>query len=300
MRAKVILNPYANRWGAQARQTAVTAACRSAGLDFDVHVTQRPGEGLEVAETAVAEGYQAVIAAGGDGTISEVANGLLAATTGEEETIPLGIFPIGSANDFAKMLNYPMDVDAAARYMTSGKTRRIDVGRIVVDGRVRYFNNNSALAMEPMVTLEHIKITRISGEMRYLVALVRGIVKLKAWNMQITWDGGGYDGPTFLLSVCNGPRTGGFMMSPGAEFADGLLNYVLAPEVSKLTFLGMLLRLLRGTHLDHPQVMSGATQRLEIHSQPGTPIHSDGEILSEMAQVITYEVLPGKLTLLGG
>jgi len=300
MRAKVILNPYANRWGAQARQTAVTAACRAVGLEFDVHVTQRPGEGMEVAETAVSEGYQAVIAAGGDGTISEVANGLLAAAPDDEATIPLGIFPIGSANDFAKMLNFPLEVEAAARFMASGKTRQIDVGRINVDGRVRYFDNNSALAMEPMVTLEHIKITRISGEMRYLVALVRGIIKLKAWHMQISWDGGSYDGPTFLLSVCNGPRTGGFMMSPGAEFADGLLNYVLAPEVSKGTFLGMLMRLLRGTHLHHPKVISGATRRLEIRSQPGTPIHSDGEILSESAEYITYEVLPEKLTLLGG
>lgn len=300
MRVKVILNPYANRWGAQARQPAVAAACRAAGLDFDIHTTQAPGEGLTVAETAVTEGYQAVIAAGGDGTISEVANGLLAAAPEGEPTMPLGIFPIGSANDFAKMLGFPLELDAAARFMAAGHTRHIDVGRVVVDGRVRYFDNNSALAMEPMVTLEHIKITRISGEMRYLVALVRGIIKLKAWDMQIAWDGGGYDGPTFLLSVCNGPRTGGFMMSPGAEFADGLLNYVLAPEVSKITFLGMLLRLLRGAHLAHPKVMSGATRKLEIRSRPGTPIHSDGEILSETAETITYEVLPNKLTLLGG
>lgn len=300
MRVKVILNPYANRWGAQERQTAVTAACRSAGLVFDVHVTQRPGEAIEVARTAVSEDYQGVIAAGGDGTISEVANGLLLAAVEGETTLPLGIFPIGSANDFAKMLGFPADLDMAARYMATGQTRQIDVGRIVVDGRVHYFDNNSALAMEPMVTLEHIKITRISGEMRYLVALVRGIVKLKAWQMHISWDGGGYEGPTFLLSVCNGPRTGGFMMSPGAEFTDGLLNYVLAPEVSKGTFLNMLVRLMRGTHLDHPKVMSGATRRLEIRSQPGTPIHSDGEILSEAAESIIYEVLPGKLTLLGG
>ncbi|MBK8985892.1 MAG: diacylglycerol kinase family lipid kinase [Chloroflexi bacterium] len=300
MRVKVILNPYANRWGAQERQTAVAAACRAAGLEFDIHVTHGPGEGTEVAKTAVSEQYSAVIAAGGDGTISEVANGLLAVASEGQPTLPLGIFPIGSANDFAKMLNYPLELEATARYMASGKTRQIDVGRMNVDGRIHYFNNNSALAMEPMVTLEHIKITRISGELRYLVALLRGIIKLKAWQMEIVWDDGRYDGPTFLLSVCNGPRTGGFMMSPGAEFDDGLLNYVLAPEVSKGTFLGMLLRLMKGTHLSHPKVISGATRRLAIRSQPGTPIHADGEILSETAKVITYEVLPDKLTLLGG
>lgn len=299
MRVKVILNPYANRWGAQARETAVTNACQAASLDHEIYVTQGPGEGTSMARAAAAEGFDAVIAAGGDGTISEVANGLLAAAPDALPTIPLGIFPIGSANDFAKMLQFPENLDAAAQYMTTGQTRQIDVGRLEVDGRIHYFNNNSALAMEPMVTLEHIKITRISGEMRYYVALVKGIIKLKAWEMDIVWDDGRFQGPTFLLSICNGPRTGGFMMSPGAKFDDGLLNYVLAPKVPKTTFLAMLLRLLRGTHLEHPKVISGATRRLEIHSQPGTPIHADGEILSEAAQHILYEVLPDKLTLLG-
>lgn len=300
MRVKVILNPYANRWGAKERAEAVAAACQAAGLEYDLYMTQGPGEATQAAQTAVTAGYQIVMAAGGDGTISEVANGLLSAVPADEPTIPLGIFPIGSANDFAKMVNYPLDLNQIARQIRVGQTRQIDVGRMTVDGRVHYFNNNSALAMEPMITLEHIKISRISGELRYLVALVRGLIKLKAWEMEISWDGGEYAGPTFLLSVCNGPRTGGFMMSPGALFDDGLLNYVLAPRVPKLTFLGMLLRLMRGTHLAHPQVMSGATSRLTIHSQPGTPIHADGEILSEAATHISYEVQPGRLTLLAG
>jgi diacylglycerol kinase (ATP) len=300
MRVKIILNPYANRWGAGERQMAVEAACQAAGLAYDLHVTQRAGEATEVAATAVTEGFTAVIAAGGDGTISEVANGLLRATPDEEPTMPFGIFPIGSANDFAKMQGYEGGLETAVQRIVQGKTRQIDVGRMNVDGRVHYFNNNSAMAMEPMVTLEHIKIKRISGEMRYYVALARGIIKLKAWHMNIIWDDGAYDGPTFLLSVCNGPRTGGFMMSPGAQFDDGLLNYVLAPKVSKFTFLNMLLRLIKGTHLEHPKVISGATRCLTITSQPGTPIHADGEILSEAAQTITYEVLPDKLTLYRG
>ncbi len=299
MRVKIILNPYANRWGAGARQMAVEAACRAAGVAYDLHVTQKPAEAIEVAAAAVAQGFTAVIAAGGDGTISEVANGLLRAAPPDEPTLPLGIFPIGSANDFAKMQGYDGQLETAVQRMMQGKTHQIDVGRMNVDGRIHYFNNNSALAMEPMVTLEHIKIKRITGEMRYYVALARGIIKLKAWNMNIAWDDGEYNGPTFLLSVCNGPRTGGFMMSPGAQFDDSLLNYVLAPQVSKITFLNMLLRLLKGTHLEHPKVLSGPTRCLTITSRPGTPIHADGEILGEAAESITYEVLPGKLTLYG-
>jgi diacylglycerol kinase (ATP) len=297
MRAKVILNPYANRWGARERETAVAAACQAAGLIYDIHPTQGPGEAIAVAQTAVAAGYDVVVAAGGDGTISEVANGLLAAAPDSNPTITLGIFPIGTANDFAKMNHCPLDLTAAARQIAAGKTRQLDSGRVIVDGRVHYFINNSALAMEPMVTLEHVKIKRISGELRYMVALGRSLIKLKAWQMQVTWDGGSHNGPTFLLSLCNGPRTGGFMMAPGALFDDGVLDFVLAPQVPKTTFLVMLLRLLRATHLSHPRVISGQTTQLSIHSQPGTPIHADGEILSEEANDIQYLILPGKLTL---
>lgn len=297
MRVKVILNPYANRWGAGERQTAVAAACRAANLDYDIHPTQGPGEAIAVAQTAVAEGYDVVAAAGGDGTISEVANGLLAAAPEGAPTATLAIFPIGSANDFAKMNNCPLDLTAAAHQIATGQTRQLDAGRVTVDSRIHYFINNSALAMEPMVTLEHVKIRRISGEMRYLVALGRSLIKLKAWQMQIAWDDGGYDGPIFLLSLCNGPRTGGFMMAPGALFDDGLFDYVIAPKVPKLTFINMLARLLRGTHLTHPRTISGRTRAITIQSRPGTPIHADGEILSETAVSIQYTVLPGKLTL---
>jgi diacylglycerol kinase (ATP) len=298
MRVKVILNPYANRWGAGEKETTVANACQSANLQYDIHTTQGPGEGIGVAQTAAAEGYDVVAAAGGDGTISEVANGLLAVAAEGSPTVTLAIFPIGSANDFAKMNNCPMELDAVARQIAAGQTRQLDAGRVTVDGRTHYFINNSAVAMEPMVTLEHIKIKRISGEMRYMAALGRSLIKLKAWQMQIAWDDGGYDGPTFLLSLCNGPRTGGFMMAPGALFDDGLLDYVLAPKVPKLTFISMLLRLLRGTHYEHPRTVHGRTAKLTIQSRPGTPIHADGEILSETAVDIQYSVLPGKLTLL--
>jgi diacylglycerol kinase family enzyme len=116
--------------------------------------------------------------------------------------------------------------------------------------------------------------------------------------MQITWDDGGYEGPTYLLSVCNGPRTGGFYMAPTASTDDGYLDFVHAPKVSKGTVLAVLARLLRGTHIDHPKVTYGRTRRLKIESRPGTPIHADGEIVAEAESSIEYEVLPGKLTLL--
>jgi diacylglycerol kinase (ATP) len=296
MKIKVILNPYANRWGAQARIPEVEAALKAARLDYDLALTTEARNGTALAKTAVSDGYDAVVAAGGDGTISEVANGLITAVSDNEPTLPLGILPIGSANDLAKMMGLPLAVSAATEVIAAGSTQRFDAGRIQYDGKTHYFDNNSAIAMEPMITLEHMKIQRISGEARYYLAIIKGIIKLKAWQMSIYWDDGEYIGPTYLLSVCNGPRTGGMMIAPEASMTDGFFDIVLGPEVPKTTVVNFLLKLTKGTHVNNPAITFTRTKSLKITSEPGTPLHADGEILSESAKEISYEILPQKLT----
>ena len=293
MKIKVILNPYANRWRAGSRVAEVRAAFTAVSLNPDIIQTEKPGEAIGLAETAVDQGYDVVVAAGGDGTLSEVANGLLRAA-GTGQTVPFGILPIGTANDFSDMVGLPRDLNAAAQIIAAGKTRQIDAGQI----NDHFFINNCAVAMEPMITLENIRMKRLSGELRYVVALLRGLVKLKAWHMKVRWDDGGHDGPAYLLSICNGPRTGGFYMAPDAAVDDGLFDFVFAPEVPKLTVLSILLKLFRKTHIFHPQVVYGRTRHISITSSPGTPIHADGEIIAEAATQIEYQILPGKLTLL--
>lgn len=293
MKIKVILNPYANRWRAGSRVDEVRAAFTAVGLSPDIVQTTRPQEGIVLAETAVSEGYDAVVAAGGDGTLNEVANGLLRAAR-NGPTVPFGILPIGTANDFSDMVGLPRNLSQAVQIIAAGKTRPIDAGRI----NGHFFINNCAVAMEPMITLENIRMKRLSGEIRYVVALLKGLIKLKAWQMKVQWDGGGYDGPTYLLSVCNGPRTGGFYMAPDAAVDDGLFDFVFAPQVPKLTVITILVKLFRKTHIYHPQVVYGRTTHLTLTSQPGTPIHADGEIIAEAATQVEYEILPGKLTLL--
>lgn len=292
-KVKVILNPYANRWRAGSRIDEVQAALAAVSLHPEITLTEKPREAIALAETAAAETYEAVIAAGGDGTLNEVANGLLR-VAGDGPTVPFGVLPIGTANDFSDMVGLPRDLGAAAQIIAAGQTRQIDAGRI----NDHFFINNCAVAMEPMITLENMRMKRLSGELRYVVALLRGLVKLKAWDMQVRWDGGGRDGPTYLLSVCNGPRTGGFYMAPDAAVDDGLFDFVFAPKVPKLTVLVILLKLFRKSHIYHPQVVYGRTRHISITSNPGTPIHADGEIITEAATEAEYQILPGKLTLL--
>lgn len=293
-RTKVILNPYANRWKAQAQIPAITAAFRQADIACDIAVTTRPKQATEEAAQAVRDGYDVVLAAGGDGTVNEVVNGL-AQAAGDGPTHPLAVLPMGTGNDFSDMAGFPRELAKTVQLVAAGKTRQVDLG--LVNGH--YFDNNCAVAMEPMVTLENIKMTRLSGNVRYVVALGKALLNLKAWQMRIRWDDGGYDGPVYLLSVCNSPRTGGlFYMAPQASLTDGLFDFVLMPEVSKLEVLVILARLFAKTHIHHPKVTYHRTQRLELTSRPGTPIHADGEVIAESAESVTYTILPGKLTIL--
>jgi diacylglycerol kinase (ATP) len=251
-------------------------------------------EATRLAQAAAEEGYEAIVAAGGDGTVSEVVNGLILAA-GDGPTRPLGVLPIGTGNDFSDMLAIPRDLSAAVAVISAGKTRQVDAGRV----NDRYFNNNCALAMEPMVTIENIKMRRISGKLRYVAALAKALLKLQAWHMRIHWDGGEYEGPIILLSVCNGPRTGGlFYMSPEARVDDGLFDFVLAPDMSRLKILSILPRLFNGSHIKHPLITHHRTPKLTVESDPGTPIHADGEVIASSVRRIEYETLPGKITLL--
>ncbi|MFO7663548.1 MAG: diacylglycerol kinase family lipid kinase [Chloroflexota bacterium] len=293
MRVKVILNPYANRWGAKAQAHATQTAFREAGIDCDLVITSSPGEGIALAESAARGRYDAVIAAGGDGTINEVINGLLRSANGQP-TIPFGIIPLGTANDFNLMAGLPKTISESVAVIAASRTRLIDAGQV----NDRFFINNSAAAMEPMVTLENIKMKRLSGEIRYIVALVRALARLKPWQMKLTWDGGGYEGPAYLLSVCNSPRTGGFMMAPGAMLDDGLLDMVFAPQVSKGAVIAILLKLMRGEHIHHPQVTYQQVTSIDLTSVPGTPLHGDGEIFTESAETVHYHVLAGRVNLL--
>lgn len=296
MKIQVILNPYANRWGAKDKVGQIQNAFQIAGVQAEIVPIPAPGEGIRLAREAATKGYDAVVAAGGDGTVNEVVNGLIEAA-GDQPTMPFGVLPIGTGNDFNDMANLPRGLLEAAQLIAQGKTRQVDAGKV----NHRYFDNNCAVAMEPMVTIENVKMTRLKGNVRYIAALVVALTNLKAWQMKIEWDGGSHEGPMYLLSVCNSPRTGGqFYMAPHAKLDDGLFDVIFAPEIPKTQVLQILPKLFKGTHIHHPAIRSIRTSWLTVESQPGTPIHADGEVLSESEARVVYGMLPGKITLLSG
>jgi YegS/Rv2252/BmrU family lipid kinase len=307
MRVLVILNPYANHSQAKERTNSVRDALSEANLQYEVAIPGYRGESERLA--ASASGFDAVIAAGGDGTVNEVVNGLLA-TCGDGPSKPLGILPLGTGNDFSDMTGLPRNLKEAARIIAGGKVRQIDAGSVSyssLNGKVgaasdwhsRYFDNSCGIAMEPAVAYEVERMTRLSGNIRYVVGIIRGFLKLRSWQVEVHWDGGCFVMPTLLLSVANSPRTGGvFNVAPGASLDDGMFDVVFAPEMPKLEVLSILPRLFKGSHVKHQKISTFKTTRLWIRSKPGTPMHVDGELVTDSAKVASYQVLPGKITLL--
>ncbi len=294
MKHLIILNPYANRWRARNGEASVRAALDAAEIHYEIYATKGPGDAVEQARCAADNGFGAVIAGGGDGTVHEVVNGLIQASGSDDNapTLPLGILPLGNGNDFNDMLGLPRDPVKIAAILAEGRTRYIDAGKI----NDVYFDNNCAAAMEPLVTLESSKLNKVTGNLRYILGLLRALVKLKAWNMKIEWENGQYDGPTHLLSVCNGRRVGKlFMMAPYAEFDDGLFDVVFVPRLSRWQVLIFLTRLMRAKHLEYPGVQYFRTSWIRFTSQPGTPIHADGEMLAESWYDGDVRLLPKKL-----
>ncbi|MTI96241.1 MAG: diacylglycerol kinase family lipid kinase [Firmicutes bacterium] len=296
MPAKVILNPYSNRWNAKKRWPQAEVALQKAGVDFDLAVSDYHGHAVELAREAAEAGFSPIIAAGGDGTIGEVVNGI-AKAKGEANLGTVGVMPLGTANDLVYNLGLPLDLEAAARVIADGKTRTLDVCK----AGERYFINNSALGLEPYITVLQQQITWLKGIPRYLWAAIKGIIQNPKWEARVEWDEGSYEGPLTLLSVGNAPRTGGlFFMAPHADPADGKLTAVLAFKNSSLGLLALLPKAMTpaGKFVHAQGIQEIHTTKINIHLNSPSPAHSDGELFPEQVEQIEYGILPGAIDVL--
>jgi diacylglycerol kinase (ATP) len=293
MTAKIILNPYANRWTALERRPEAEAALKAAGIDYDFVVSEHPGHGIELAEIAVREKFDPIIAAGGDSTFNEVINGVVKATEGYKVETRFGILPMGTANDLADNLGISKNLTEAAEIIAAGNTRPIDVCQV----NDRYFINNSGVGLETTVTVIQMGMKRVQGIFRYLLATLVAIKRNPNWTMDIEWDGGEYHGPAKLISVGNNPRTGGiFYTVPNADPFDGKLSFVYGFVKTRGEILRLLPRIMQsgeGNYTNHPNVQEVHCTWIKIHTEPATPAHTDGEVFDFTIQDLEYKILPG-------
>jgi diacylglycerol kinase family enzyme len=285
----VIFNPKAGRLRAARRLQAVR---RAWGGRAEFWPTEAPGHGEELAERAARAGFRVVAAAGGDGTVHEVANGILRAG---HPDVRFGVVPLGSANDYAHSLGMENG------YRPPAPIESVDVG-VVRDpsGRRRHFVCCLGLGLNGMVTLESRKIRRLQGLALYGLATLRALwYRYAVPHMEFTTDSECWEGGTLLMSVMLGRREGGFVMAPDARLDDGLFDYVHAGALSRWEVVRLMPRLaLGGPPEGHPKIRLGRCRRLALKSEAPLVVHIDGEFFckpEDGVRELDIELLPGAL-----
>ena len=299
MTAKIILNPYSSRWKSRERWPEAEAALREAGVAFELAISERRDHCTELAEQAVKDGFSPIIAAGGDGTIGEVVNGLARAAKSEDEPLgPFGVIPLGTANDLMCNLDISRDLNVAAQVIAAGHTRPMDLCKV----NDRYFANNAAVGLEPLVTTIQQNMIWAQGVPRYLLAALTGIMRKPRWDVEMEWDDGQFSGPVSLITVGNGAQTGGlFFMAPHADPFDGKLTFVYAYRETRLSMLRLLpfaMKQDEGNYVEKDGIHEIHATRLHVRLKQATPAHADGELFSDALHEVTYSIAPGRLQML--
>ena len=195
-----------------------------------------PTHAIELTKKAVKDGYDLIIAGGGDGTVHEVVNAMMSFP--KEKRPTLGVLPLGSGNDFSYSIGMDPDPAKSLRQIFSGQEAWVDIGKLEDDlGRTEYFDNTIGIGFDAIVTIHSHKMPVVRGFLMYILAVLKTIF----WNhnpvgMKISLDGErNWEDELIMLTLCNGGREGGgFYLYPEAKNGDGLFHYVTVPNVSRL------------------------------------------------------------------
>ncbi|MFN0018447.1 MAG: diacylglycerol/lipid kinase family protein [Pirellulaceae bacterium] len=292
MKTCVITNP--NSGTAQAQEKLREQLQRLPGLT--IAETKEPGDARRLAAEAVRAGCNLVVAAGGDGTINEVLNGMAV----DFSSAALGILPLGTANDFARTINIPADVAAAVEILLAGHKQPTDVIRYT-STETRYFINVSAGGFSGQVNEALTdEMKQAWGPLAYLRSAAGVLPNLTDYRTFIACD----DEPEqkvhlYNMVVANARYVaGGIPIAPEAQLNDGLADIVIVPAASMLELAVLGPQLLLGAHLESELIHFRRASKITVRSEPGMWFNVDGELISNAPA--RFEVLPRVLQVLVG
>lgn len=287
-RTLAIVNPVAGKGAGRRVARTIAAELAKSGLNVDVVATPGPGEAARLASAAVEDGYERVLAVGGDGTANEVANGLV------DTNVALGLYPIGSGNDLARVLGYPRKRKRLAEFLASASVRRIDVGD--VNGRV--FLNAAGVGIDGHVAERVLASARVVGPtLGYFVGALVSIATYRPRQMRVRIDGEVREGRHLIVVAANGTHFGsGMHVAPDARIDDGLFDIVVGGDLSRWSSLVALAKLYRGTHVDGTTVLAFRAASLDVELEEPLPMQADGE--PSRAAVLRIRMRPRSLSVL--
>lgn len=303
----VIVNPKSAAGSTRENWAQTASDLRAHFGPFSVAFTKAPGDGIELAERAAASGRKFIVACGGDGTINEVANGILRSGCDAE----LGVMPSGTGGDFRRTLGLPLTDREAAAALRDGETRQIDVGRVTFHDHSgsdasRYFVNVSSAGLAPQIihrvkaskVFDWLPVESMRGRANFAVSTLRQIVGLEPALILVRFDDGDeHTLQTIAFCVANSRYFGGGMMiAPKAKINDGLFDVINIGDLGTAKVLLNAYSIYRGTHEDISGIKATRASRIEIsplHPTDLIPIETDGELPGRLPA--TYEIVPKAL-----
>ena len=298
----VILNPIAGKGNGTRVRPQIVRNLSELGLEFTLVETEEPGHATTLAKAAAAQGYDVIVAAGGDGTANEVLNGIMELHDKGKKMPLMGVLPVGRGNDFAYGMGIPVDVDESCHLLANNPQVKIDIGRVKSElyPNGLYFGNGVGMGFDAVVGFVAAKM-RISGIMSYLVAAIKTMfIYFHAPKIELQLDEKTITFKALMVSIMNGRRMGGsFMMAPDSKYDDGVFNLCIVQEVPRKDLVPIMGMIMKGTQMTHPKVTSAQAKKIRITAVEGTlPAHADGVTLCEEGHEITIEILPKALTII--
>jgi len=299
--AKVIVNPAAGGYSIRREWPWIRRQLRDIGLSFDHEYTEGVGHAIELARIAVDTGYRYLIAVGGDGTVNEVANGILGST--HSGSTILGMVSAGTACSLARSLGLPEDYASACSFLTGQRRLLIDIGVVEYKSEgqslQRFFVNEASVGFGAVVieASKHLP-THFGSTINYVARVVKGLGSLFTYRNK--WLALYVENNVEASCICsvvvaNGRYLGGKMYAaPHAELHDGLLDIVVVGDVGKLELLKIWPTLYSGSHVTHPKVRLKKVASVTIQSSERVLIEVDGELLGECPA--SFWVMPSALT----
>jgi diacylglycerol kinase (ATP) len=297
---RVILNPAAGHGTGAKLLPSIEAALTRYALQYDLVRTSHPGHAIDLTGQAILEGVEVIVAAGGDGTLNEVVNGIMRSKVDGGPQPILGVLCAGRGNDFSGSIGIPEDIDQACKMIKTGQSRMLDIGRVTggIHPEGRYFINCVGVGFDAIGTIEAAKLPRWGGFFSFLIAILKTIFLYNhAPLATIEFDGQILKQRSLMISIMNGRRLGGnFFMAPDSKPDDGLLDLCIAEEMSSFQILRLVPHFMRGTQASQKTIKTGRAGRIRIEALDGPlPAQTDGEIISTEGRSLLVELLPRQM-----
>jgi len=297
--AKVIVNPAAGAFSTRRKWPIISKLLERIGLPFDFTYTEGVGHAIELARLAASDGYRYLVAVGGDGTVNEVANGILHSTNAA--TTALGIVSTGTGSDFVRSVGISRDYTAACSTLTSHQRRSIDVGVVEYqhNGQTfkRFFVNAAGVGFDAAVVKETERLPKFfGGTAPYVGGMLRTLFSYRNKPVVVRVGDEVEEYRVLNVAVANGGYMGGGMhIAPQAELGDSLLDVVIIGDMGKLELLKEFPKVYKGTHVSLPKVRMKKGSQVAIESSEAVLVYADGELLGECPA--SFRVVPGALSI---